>query len=407
LMTFHRTWITAAVFVSIAIAASSATAQKRYDPGASDTEIKIGNINPYSGPASSYGVIGKTEAAYFNKINADGGINGRKINFISYDDSYSPPKTVEQARKLVESDEVLFIFNGVGTPPNTAIQKYMNSKRVPQLFVATGATKWNDPQNFPWTMGWQPSYQSEGHIFAEYLLKNYPRGKVGILYQDDDYGKDYVKGLKDGLNGKMQIVAESPYEATDPTIDSQIVGLRGAGADVLYDITIAKFSAQAIKKVAEINWKPVHLLNGVSTSVGGVMRPAGLDNSRGVLSTAYLKDPTDPQWKNDSAYIEWVAFMDKYYPEGDKTSAFTVYGYSVAQTLIQVLKQCGDDLSRANVMRQAANLHDLQVGMLLPGIMVNTSPTDFSPVKQMQMQRFNGQTWELFGPVLNGALTGG
>ena len=300
-MTVYRASITAAlIFGSLAIAVSSATAQKRYDPGASDTEIKIGNINPYSGPASSYGVIGKTEAAYFNKINADGGINGRKINFISYDDSYSPPKTVEQARKLVESDEVLFIFNGVGTPPNTAIQKYMNSKRVPQLFVATGATKWNDPQNFPWTMGWQPSYQSEGHIFAQYLLKNYPRDNIGILYQDDDYGKDYVKGLKDGLNGKMQIVAESPYEATDPTIDSQIVSLRGAGADVLYDITIAKFSAQAIKKVAETNWKPVHLLNGVSASVGGVMRPAGLDNSRGVLSTAYLKDPTDPQRKNDS-----------------------------------------------------------------------------------------------------------
>jgi branched-chain amino acid transport system substrate-binding protein len=407
LMTFHRTWITTVVFVSITIAASSATAQKRYDPGVSDTEIKIGNINPYSGPASSYGVIGKTEAAYFNKINADGGINGRKINFISYDDSYSPPKTVEQARKLVESDGVLLIFQSLGTPPNTAIQKYMNSKRVPQLFVATGATKWNDPQNFPWTMGWQPSYQSEGHIFAQYLLRNYPREKIGILYQNDDYGKDYVKGLKDGLNGKMQIVAESPYEATDPTIDSQIVSLRGAGADVLYDITIAKFSAQAIKKVAEINWKPVHLLNGVSTSVGGVMRPAGLDNSRGVLSTAYLKDPTDPQWKNDSAYKQWVAFMDQYYPEGDKTNAFTVYGYSVAQTLIQVLKQCGDDLSRENVMRQAANLHDLQVGMLLPGIMVNTSPTDFAPVKQMQLQRFNGQTWELFGPILNGALTGG
>ena len=407
-MTVYRASITAAlIFGSLAIAVSSATAQKRYDPGASDTEIKIGNINPYSGPASSYGVIGKTEAAYFNKINADGGINGRKINFISYDDSYSPPKTVEQARKLVESDGVLLIFQSLGTPPNTAIQKYMNSKRVPQLFVATGATKWNDPQNFPWTMGWQPSYQSEGHIFAQYLLKNYPRDNIGILYQDDDYGKDYVKGLKDGLNGKMQIVAESPYEATDPTIDSQIVSLRGAGADVLYDITIAKFSAQAIKKVAETNWKPVHLLNGVSASVGGVMRPAGLDNSRGVLSTAYLKDPTDPQWKNDSAYMEWVAFMDKYYPEGDKTSAFTVYGYSVAQTLIQVLKQCGDDLSRANVMRQAANLHDLRVGMLLPGITVNTSPTDFAPVKQMQMQRFNGQTWELFGPILNGALTGG
>ena len=405
-MTVYRAAITTAViFGSLVIAVSSATAQKRYDPGASDTEIKIGNINPYSGPASSYGVIGKTEAAYFNKINADGGINGRKINFISYDDSYSPPKTVEQARKLVESDEVLFIFNGVGTPPNTAIQKYMNSKRVPQLFVATGATKY--PQNFPWTMGWQPSYQSEGHIFAQYLLRNYPQGRIGILFQNDDYGKDYVKGLKDGLNEKMRIITASPYEPTDATIDSQIVGLQSLGADVLYDVTSAKFSAQAIKKVAEINWKPLHLLNGVSTSVGGVMTPAGLGNSKGVISTGYLKDPTDPQWKNDSAYKEWVTFMDKYYPEGDRTNVYTVYGYSVAQTLIHVLKQCGDDLSRENVMRQAANLHDFQVGMLLPRITVNTSPTDFAPVKQMQMQRFNGQTWELFGPILNGALTGG
>ena len=407
-MTVYRASITAAlIFGNLAIAVSSATAQKRYDPGASDTEIKIGNINPYSGPASSYGVIGKTEAAYFNKINADGGINGRKINFISYDGAYSPPKTVEPARKLVESDGVLLIFQSLGTPTNTAIQKYMNDKRVPQLFVGTGATKWNDPQNFPWTMGWQPSYQSEGHIFAQYLLRNYPQGRIGILFQNDDYGKDYVKGLKDGLNGKMRIVSTSPYEATDATIDSQIVGLQSLGADVLYDVTSAKFSAQAIKKAAEINWKPLHLLNGVSASVGGVMRPAGLDNARGVLSTAYLKDPTDPQWKNDSAYKEWVTFMDKYYPEGDRTNVFTVYGYSVAQTLIQVLKQCGDDLSRENVMRQAANLHDFQVGMLLPGITVNTSPTDFAPVKQMQMQRFNGQTWELFGPILNGSLVGG
>jgi branched-chain amino acid transport system substrate-binding protein len=406
-MTFYRTWITAVVFVSITAAASSAIAQKRYDPGASDTEIKIGNINPYSGPASSYGVIGKTEAAYFNKINADGGINGRKINFISYDDSYSPPKTVEQARKLVESDGVLLIFQSLGTPPNTAIQKYMNSKRVPQLFVATGATKWNDPQNFPWTMGWQPNYQSEGHIFAQYLLQNHPQGKIGILYQNDDYGKDYVKGLRDGLNGKMQIVAESPYETTDPTIDSQIVSLKASGADVFYDVTIPKFAAQAIKKAAEIEWKPIHLLNSVSNSVGGVIKPAGFAISKGILSTGYVKDPTDPQWKNDPAYNEWVAFMDKYYPDGDRTSTFTVYGYSVAQTMIQVLKQCGDDLTRENVMRQAANLHDLRLGMLLPGIAINTSPIDFAPVKQMQMERFNGQTWELFGPMLNGALTGG
>jgi branched-chain amino acid transport system substrate-binding protein len=395
------------VVLGLALLANPATAQKRYDPGASDTEIKIGNINPYSGPASSYGVIGKTEAAYFNKINADGGINGRKINFISYDDSYSPPKTVEQARKLVESDGVLFIFQSLGTPPNTAIQKYMNGKRVPQLFVATGATKWNDPQNFPWTIGWQPNYQSEGHIFAQYLLQNYARDKIGILFQNDDYGKDYVKGLKDGLNGKMQIVAELPYETTDPTIDSQIVSLRASGADVFYDVTIPKFAAQAIKKAAEIGWNPIHLLNSVSNSVGGVIKPAGFDISRGILSTGYVKDPTDPQWKKDPAYNEWVAFMDRYYPDGDRTSTFTVYGYSAAQTLIQVLKQCGDDLSRDNVMRQAANLHDLRLGMLLPGITINTSPIDFAPIKQMQMERFNGQTWELFGPILNGALTGG
>jgi branched-chain amino acid transport system substrate-binding protein len=398
---------TAVVIGSITIAVSPATAQKRYDPGASDTEIKIGNIMPYCGALSSNGVIGHTEAAYFNKINADGGINGRKINFISYDDSYSPPKTVEQARTLVERDGVLFIFNSVGTPTNTAIRKYMNSKRVPQLFVATGATKWNDPQNFPWTMGWQPNYQSEGHIFAQYLLRNHPHGKIGILYQNDDYGKDYVKGLKDALNGKMQITAELPYETTDPTIDSQIVSLKASGADVFYDVTIPKFAAQAIKKAAEIEWKPIHLLNGVASSVGSTLRPAGLEISKGIVSTTFGKDPTDPQWKEDPAYKEWVVFMDRYYPNGDKTINFTVYAYSVAQTLVEVLKQCGDDLTRENVMKQAANLHDLQLGMLLPGITINTSPIDFAPIKQMQMERFNGQTWELFGPILNGALTGG
>ena len=326
-MSAHRWYFLITVMLGVASLANPSAAQKRYDPGASDTEIKIGNINPYSGPASSYGVIGKTEAAYFNKINADGGINGRRINFISYDDSYSPPKTVEQARKLVESDGVLLIFQSLGTPPNTAIQKYMNGKRVPQLFVATGATKWNDPQNFPWTIGWQPNYQSEGHIFAQYLLQNDPRGKIGILYQNDDYGKDYVKGLKDGLNGKMQIVAESPYETTDP----QIVSLKASGADIFYDVTIPKFAAQAIKKAAEIEWKPIHLLNSVSNSVGGVIKPAGFDISRGILTTGYVKDPTDPQWKNDPTYNDWVAFMDRYYPDGDRTSTFTVYGYSAAK----------------------------------------------------------------------------
>jgi branched-chain amino acid transport system substrate-binding protein len=389
-----------------ALAAGPATAGGTYDPGASDSEIRIGNIMPYSGPASAYGIIGKTEAAYFNKINAEGGINGRKLNFISYDDSYSPPKTVEQARKLVESDEVLLIFNSLGTPPNSAIHKYMNAKKVPQLFVATGATKWNDPQHFPWTMGWQPNYQSEGRIYAAYLIKNHPDGKIAILYQNDDYGKDYVKGLKDGLNGKIPIIAELPYETTDPTVDSQIINLKASGADVFFDVTTPKFAAQAIKKVAEIDWKPIHLLNNVSASVGSVLRPAGFANAKDVLSTAYLKDPTDPQWKDDPGFKEWVAFMDKYFPDGDKTDGGTVTGYAAAQTLVQVLKQCGDDLTRANVMKQAAAIKDLHLGMLLPGIVINTGPADFAPIEQMQMMRFDGKTWELFGPVMGGTPGG-
>jgi branched-chain amino acid transport system substrate-binding protein len=404
-MKFYATWLTASVLVGgAALSMSPAAAQNT--PGVSKSEIKIGNIMPYSGPASAYGVIGKTEAAYFNKLNAEGGINGRKVNFISYDDGYSPPKTVEQARKLVESDEVLLIFNSLGTPTNTAIQKYMNAKKVPQLFVATGATKWNDPKFFPWTMGWQPSYQAEGHIYAQYLLKVRPEGTIGILYQNDDYGKDYVKGLKDGLNGKMKIVAEVPYETSDPTIDSQMVALKNSGADVFYNVTTPKFAAQAIKKAAEMNWKPLHLLNNVSSSVGSVLRPAGLENAKGLLTTLYEKDPTDPAWKDDPAFKEWVAFMDHYYPEGDKTNINTVYGYLVAQTMVQVLKQCGDDLSRENVMRQAANLKDLGLGMLLPGVTINTSPTDFAPIKQQQLGRFNGEDWERFGPVMNGAIGG-
>jgi branched-chain amino acid transport system substrate-binding protein len=404
-MKFYATWLAASVVIGGAALSISPTVAQNA-PGVSKSEIKIGNIMPYSGPASAYGVIGKTEAAYFNKLNDEGGVNGRKINFISYDDGYSPPKTVEQARKLVESDEVLLIFNSLGTPTNTAIQKYMNAKKVPQLFVATGATKWNDPKSFPWTMGWQPSYQAEGHIYAQYLLKVRPEASIGILYQNDDYGKDYVKGLKDGLNGKMKIVAEVPYETSDPTIDSQMVSLKNSGADVFFDVTTPKFAAQAIKKAAEMNWKPLHLLNNVSNSVGGVLRPAGLDNATGLLTTLYAKSPSDPSWKDDAAFKEWTAFMDKYYPDGDKTNDNTVYGYLVAQSLVQVLKQCGDDLSRDNVMKQAANLKDLALGMLLPGVVINTSPTDFAPIKQQQLARFNGVRWERFGPIMNGAIGG-
>ena len=396
----------AAALAIAAVAANPAAAQKKYDPGANDSEIKVGNIMPYSGPASAYGEIGKTQAAYFRKVNAEGGVNGRKINFISYDDGYSPPKTVEQARKLVESDEVLLIFQSLGTAHNTAIQRYMNAKKVPQLFVATGATKWNDPQHFPWTMGWQPSYQSEARIYAEYLLKNHAQGKIGVLYQNDDYGKDYLKGLKDGLNGKVRIVAEVPYEATDPTVDSQVINLKASGADIVFNVATPKFAAQAIKKIAELRWNPVHLLNNVSNSVGSVLKPAGFDNAKGVLSTAYLKDPTDPTWKDDLAYKKWSAFMDKYYPDGDKTSTFTVYGYLVAQTLVAVLKQSGDNLTRENVMKQAASLKNLELDMLLPDSRINTGPNDFAPIKQMQMERFNGERWELFGPLMSGEVGG-
>jgi branched-chain amino acid transport system substrate-binding protein len=391
----------------IAASSSGALAQKKYDTGASDTEIKIGNIMPYSGPASAYGVIGKTEEAYFKKINAEGGINGRKINFVSYDDGYSPPKTVEQARKLVESDEVLFIFNSLGTPPNSAIQKYMNSKKVPQLFVATGATKWNDPKDFPWTMGWQPNYQSETQISAKYILKNYPNAKIGVLYQNDDYGKDYLKGLKDGLGSKTSmIVLEESYEVSEPTIDSHIVKLKATGADVFVNITTPKFAAQAIKKNAEIGWKPVHFLNNVSASVGSVMKPAGFENGQDIISSNYLKDPTDSQWKTDAGMKAWNEFLDKYYPEANRADASVMYGYTVAQGLVQALKQCGDNLTRENVMKQAASIKDLELGGLLPGVKVNTSATDFAPISQLQLMKFKGETWERFGEVMSGDVGG-
>src|SRR5436309_4923256 len=397
-----------AAIALLAVTSGGALAQKKYDTGATDTEIKIGNITPYSGPLSAYGVIGKTEQAYFNKINAEGGINGRKITFISNDDAYSPPKTVEQARKLVESDEVLLIFNSLGTPPNTAIQKYMNTKKVPQLFVATGATKWNDPKEFPWTMGWQPNYQSESRIYAKYILKEKPDAKIAVLYQNDDYGKDYLKGLKDGLGAKAasMIIIEESFEVTQPTIDSNIVKLKSLNADVFFNVTTPKFAAQAIKKMAEIEWKPLHFLNNVSVSIGSVIKPAGMENAQGIISSAYLKDPTDPQWKDDAGMKAWNEFLDKYFPEANRTDASVIYGYTVAQTLVHVLKQCGDDLTRENVMRQAANIRGLELGGLLSGVKVDTSPTDFAPLSQLQLMRFKGETWERFGDVISADVGG-
>jgi branched-chain amino acid transport system substrate-binding protein len=380
-----------------------AQAQKRYDPGATDTEIKVGNIMPYSGPASSYATIGKTEAAYFRKLNSEGGINGRKINFISYDDAYSPPKTMEQARKLVESDEVLLIFNPLGTPGNSAIQKYMNAKRVPQLFVSTGAAKWNDPKNFPWTMGWQPNYQTEARIYAAYILKHYPGKRIGVLYQNDDFGKDYVIGLRDGLGSQADkmLAMETSYETSAATVDSQVMQMRGANVDIFVNIATPKFAAQAIRKIAELDWHPVQFLTNVSVSIGGVMKPAGYANDQGILSTAYLKDPMDADWKSDPDMDEWRAFMTRWYPEGDQDDAATVFAYGVAKGLEQVLRQCGDDLTRENIMKQAANLN-FEIGIYLPGTKIKTSPTDFAPIEQLQMQRFRGEAWERFGPVMSG-----
>ena len=398
-------FVIASAAVLTLTASAPAFAQKTYDAGATDTEIKVGNIMPYSGPASSYGVIGKTEAAFFNMINAQGGINGRKITFISYDDGYVPPKAVEQARKLVEGDEVLFIFQSLGTPSNVAIQKYMNSKKVPQLFVATGATRWGDPQNFPWTIGWQPNYQSEARIYAKYVLDHYPNSKIAVFYQNDDAGKDQIKGLHDGLGDKASmIIAEKAYEVTDPTIDSQIVALHDSGADIFFTWAAPKGAAQAIKKVYELNWKPKFFLANVSTSVASVMKVAGLEASKDIISSAYLKDPTDPAWKDDAEVKEWQAFMDKWYPDGDKTNSNNVYAYAVAQTLVEVLKQCGDNLTHDNIMKQAASLKDYSPKMLLPGIKINTGPDDFYPIEQMQLMRFDGEAWRLFGDIITGEV---
>ncbi len=401
-----RTWLqlSAAALIGAALAAAPAMAQKKYGPGVSDKEIKIGQTNPYSGNASSYSSNGKTETAYFSMINAKGGVNGRKINFISLDDGYTPSRTVEQVRKLVEQEEVLLVYAPLGTPTNSAIHQYLNAKKVPQLFVATGATKWGDPQHFPWTMGWQPNYQTEAKIYAKYIVQNLPNAKIGVLYQNDDYGKDYLKGFKDGLGDKAAklIVSEVSYESSDPTVDSQIVTLQGSGADVFFDVTIPKFAAQAIRKAYDIGWKPVHFLNNVGNSVGATLIPAGLEKSVGIISTTYYKDASDPQWQNDEEYKDWIAFMKEYNKDSDPADNNTELAYARAFTMVQVLKQCGDDLTRENVMKQAANLKKLRAPMLLPGILIDTGPTDFFPIEQMQLEKFDGKGWVLIGEVLGG-----
>jgi branched-chain amino acid transport system substrate-binding protein len=397
--------LVAATTVAVALSASSAYAQKKYDTGATDTEIKIGQTNPFSGPASSYATIGKTQAAYIKMINDQGGVNGRKINLIQYDDAYSPPKAVEQVRKLVESDEVLLTFQVLGTPSNAAVQKYLNTKKVPQLFAATGASKFTDPKNFPWTMGFNPNYFVEGRIYGQYIIKNHPNAKVGILYQNDDLGKDYLNGIKAGLGDKAatMVVAEASYEVSDPTVDSQILKIKDAGADLFFSASTPKQAAQTIKKMFEINWKPVHILDINATSVGAVMKPAGLEASKGVISVNYGKDPLDPAWKDDAGMKKYFEFMAKYYPDGDKDSSFNAYGYSTTQLLIHVLKQCGDNLTRENVMKQAASLKNVVLDLSLPGIVANTTPDDYRVNKQLQMMRFNGERWEMFGPILEDA----
>jgi branched-chain amino acid transport system substrate-binding protein len=391
--------------LALALSVSTASAQKKYDTGATDTEIKIGQTNPFSGPASAYATIGKTQAAYMKMINDKGGVNGRKINLIQYDDAYSPPKAVEQVRKLVESDEVLLTFQLLGTPSNAAVQKYLNTKKVPQLFAATGASKFTDPKNFPWTMGFNPNYFVEGRIYGQYIIKEHPNAKIGVLYQNDDLGKDYLNGIKAGLGDKAakMIVAEASYEVSDPTIDSQILKIKDAGADLFFSATTPKQAAQAIKKIHELSWKPVHILDINATSVGAVMKPAGLEASKGVISVNYGKDPLDPTWKDDAGMKKYFEFMAKYYPDGDKDSSFNAYGYSTSQLMVYVLEKCGDNLTRENVMKVATSLKNVQLDLALPGILANTAPDDYRVNKQLQMMKFNGERWEMFGPILEDA----
>ena len=399
-MRLPRTLLAAAG--ALALAVSPAIAQKKYDDGASDTEIKIGNTNPYSGPASAYGTIGKTIEAFFKMVNDTGGVNGRKVTFISYDDAYAPPKTVEMVRKLVEQDKVLFVFQTLGTPSNTAIHKYLNGKKVPQLFVATGASAWGQPQQYPWTMGWQPDYVTEGVVYAKHILANVKDAKIAVLMQNDDYGRDYFNGFKKGLGKDAdRIVQVATYEVADPTVDSQMIALKSSGANTFFNITTPKFAAQAIKKAHELGWKPAHYLNNVSASIGAVIKPAGFDASQGIITARYTKDATDPQYQKDADMVTWGAFMDKYYPQGDKTSTFTVYGYAVSSTVLEVLKRAGDNLTRENIMKQAASLKGLEGPLLLPGIKINTSATDFYPIQSVRLVRLKGQTFEEFGDILS------
>lgn len=375
-------------------------------PGVSATEVKIGQTMPYSGPASAYSVIGKTESAYFKWLNDKGGVNGRKINLVSLDDGYSPPKAVEQIHKLVENDGVAFMFNTLGTPSNTAIQKYLNEKKIPQLFVATGADKWGDPEHFPWTMGWQPSYRTEAQIYAKYLIKEKPSAKLCVLFQNDDFGKDYVKGLQEGFGDQFdKVVTKSvSYEVTDPTIDSQIVTLQGAGCDALLVAATPKFAAQSIRKVADLGWKPLFIMSNVAVSLTSVLKPAGLDKSTGIITGAYAKDPSDPAMANDPGMKEYLAWAKQNLPSDvDATDANAVYGYAAAMSMVQVLTACGSDLTRANVMKQAASLSHVKVPVLIEGIELNTSATDFRPIQQMQLRRFNGTNFEPFGEVMAGS----
>ena len=400
-MSARKLFVAASAMMGLALGISGAAAQQQHDPGAPDAEIRIGNIMPYSGPASAYGVIGRVEAAYFRMINDAGGINGRKIRFISLDDGYNPGKTFEVARRLVEQERVLLLFNCLGTPTNSAIHKYMNASKVPQLFVAAGASKWGDPKHYPWTMGGQPSYQTEGRVYARHILKTRPDARIGVLYQNDDYGKDYLKGFREGLGDKNgAIVSAVSYEVTDPTIDSQIIELKASGADVFFDIATPKFAALAIRKAYDIGWHPVHYLNSVSNSIGSVLTPAGPDKAVGLYSAAYLKDPVDPRWRNDAGIKAWRAFMSKYYPEGSQSDYLNVYGYAAAQLLVQVLRQAGDTLTRDNIMKQAANLRNVQLDVALPGVKVNTSPSDYSPFESLQLEQFNGKQWVLLGGVI-------
>jgi branched-chain amino acid transport system substrate-binding protein len=402
-MITRRTFLQSSA-AAAALAASASSARADNAPGVTDTEIKIGQTMPYSGPASAYGVIGKAGTAYFKMINEMGGVNGRKINLISLDDAYSPPKTVEQVRRLVEDEKVAFLFNTLGTAPNLAIRQYLNDNKIPQLFVATGASTFSDPKHFPWTMGWQPNYQTEARIFGQNILKTKPDAKIGVLYQNDGFGKDYLIGLKEGLGPDHagMVIKEASYETSEPTVDSQVVTLQGSGADVFLIAATPKFAAQAIRKSSDLGWNAVRYMTDVSQSISSVMKPAGLDKSKGVITAVYGKDSTDARWKDDPGYKQFAAFIEKYMTPNDLVDANAVYGFGTAATMVQVLKQCGSDLSRENVMKEAANLKELELPMLLPGMHINTSPDNFSPIRQMKLASFNGESWEQFGELLTG-----